>query len=424
MSDPDRLAAVRRSGLIGSAREPVFNELAKAAAQILRTKYALISVLDDELSFWKATYGLAPDTRVESVADSFCQYVVEREQELFTADVRLNEITRANPSIERKDLRAWAGYPVELDGEILGTLCVMDNQRREWTADDRTVLQSLAALASREIALRVQLAEAEQSAERATTETMRIHALLATIRSSLLPPTLPVIDGLELEGWFAAADDSDLLLGDFYDVFPLEERRWGLVVGDVCGHGAEAAKLTSLVRYSLRSAAARTNDPAEVLGEVDRAIRNDATDPGRFATVCYLIVDTRTGCSIRWARAGHPHPIIVSASGTVQICHGADGPPLGLQSGPSGWSVSEFDLNDGDRLLVHTDGLTDVRSTATQQQLGEDGLIAVLHDMSNDPVGRVGSLIAYVTSKIEPDLWAREDDIALIALSAQKSPTN
>ena len=424
LDDPSRLHAVRRSGIVDSERELVFDELTKAAAQVLRAPYALISIMDNVQAFWKSTYGLPDSMRSEDVADSFCQYVVERGQDLFTEDVRHNEITRSNPTIEAKGLRAWAGCPVEFEGEILGTLCVIDSQIREWTAEDRHVLHALAAIASREIALRVQVRDAQRAAERATSESARIRSLLDTLRASLLPPLLPTIVGLDLGAWFEAADDGNMLLGDFYDMFPLGNGRWGLVVGDVCGHGVEAAKLTSLVRYSLRSAAVHHRDPARVLEEVDAAIRSDTTDVGRFATVCYFHIDTREGIQIRWARAGHPYPVISSATTNARICRGADGPPVGITiaGGPSTWSVGEFTLEPGERVLIYTDGLTDGCCTSTGERLGEARLLEIIDRF--DGVGSEPSdpssatFVAHLTGAVRLEFSVRADDIALVVLHA------
>lgn len=179
--------------------EPLFDELTKAAARLLRAPYALISVMDETNSFWKSTYGLPEAMRSEVVSDSFCQYVVERGEDLFAEDVRLNEFTRSNPTIETKGVRAWAGCPVEFNGEILGAFCVIDNQLREWTLEDRAVLSTLAGIASREITLRAELADAENVADEATTESARVRSVIDTLRTSLLPPVLPTIPGLGLD---------------------------------------------------------------------------------------------------------------------------------------------------------------------------------------------------------------------------------
>jgi hypothetical protein len=91
----------------------------------------------------------------------------------------------------------------------------------------------------------------------------------------------------------------------------------------------EAAKLTSLVRYSLRSAAVRHRDPAQVMVEVDAAIRADSLNGARFAMVCYFDIDTTDETVVRWARARHPFPILLDIDGKSNYCSGAEGPPLG-----------------------------------------------------------------------------------------------
>ncbi len=423
LADPARLDAVHSSGMVDTEREPAFDELTKAAAQMMRAPYALISIMDDSRSFWKSTYGLPASMRGESVGDSFCQYVVEQRHDLLTADVRDHPMTCVNPTIEAKGVRAWAGTAIEFNGEILGTLCVVDSEVREWTDEDRRVLRTLAAIASREIKLRVSLKVAEAAAASAETASARSHFLLDTLRSSLLPPTLPSIPGLDLAAWFEAADDGDMLLGDFYDVFPLGDRRWGLVVGDVCGHGVEAAKLTSLVRYSIRSAAVHHRNLADVMAEVDAAIRADASDYGRFATVCYLQIDVGVSTTVRWARAGHPRPILVSAAGSPRFCDGADGPPLGITAGQgsSSWSVGEFSIDAGESLVVYTDGLTDSRVDSTGEQLGEDCLVDMIRSF-DAPCYTAGKLLAHLAQGLRMVASQRRDDVAVMVVSSTSTP--
>ena len=418
LADQGRLDAVRNSAMVDTEREPTFDELTKAAAQMMRAPYALISIMDDSRSFWKSTHGLPSSMRDELVGDSFCQYVVEHQRDLLTADVRTHPLTCTNPTIEAKGVRAWAGTPIEFNGEILGTLCVIDSEVREWTLDDRRVLRQLAAIASHEIQLRARVKIAETAAASAETASARFRSLLDTLRSSLLPPSLPDVPGLDLAAWFEAADDGDMLLGDFYDVFPLGVSRWGIVIGDVCGHGVEAAKLTSLVRYSIRSAAVHHEDPADVMAEVDAAICADASDRGRFATVCYLQFDVRDSTTVRWARAGHPRPILVSTTGAPRLCDGADGPPLGITAGhgSSLWSVGEFSIEAGETLMIYTDGLTDSRIDSTGEPLGEGRVVDMIRSF-DAPHKAAGQLLAHLTQGVRLVASRRRDDGAVMVSS-------
>lgn len=102
------------------------------------------------------------------------------------------------------------------------------------------------------------LLRARTEAER---ERERLQRLVATLQRSLLPPVLPSVPGLQTAAYYHAAS-LDELGGDFYDLFPLGDDRWGLFLRDVCGKGAHAAALTSLIRYTLRAAAVFDPDDA------------------------------------------------------------------------------------------------------------------------------------------------------------------
>jgi sigma-B regulation protein RsbU (phosphoserine phosphatase) len=107
-----------------------------------------------------------------------------------------------------------------------------------------------------------ELLRARQEAEG---ERARLQQLVATLQQSLLPPALPVVTGLDAAAHYQIAS-ADEVGGDFYDLFPLSQDRWGVALGDVCGKGAHAATMTSLIRYTLRTAAVYDASPSAVLG--------------------------------------------------------------------------------------------------------------------------------------------------------------
>ena len=108
-----------------------------------------------------------------------------------------------------------------------------------------------------------------------------------TLQRSLLPGALPDIPGVELAGRYVAAGEGNEVGGDFYDCFATGGGDWALVIGDVCGKGAEAATLTALARYTLRAAAAHTRRPQAVLLELNEALlrqRSSTTASARCST--------------------------------------------------------------------------------------------------------------------------------------------
>jgi serine phosphatase RsbU (regulator of sigma subunit) len=211
-----RVAAVRATELLDAAAEESFDRLTALARRLTGAPVALLTVVDDQRSYWLSRQGTEPGGPVQStVEESFCQYVLGGEP-LVLDDVTADERTKRNPHVDELGVRAWAGFPVHTpDGEVLGSFCVVDTAAHEWTAGDIELLEDLAAIASREVALRVSSARAEQARAEARAEADRA-ALLARIGELLTA-------GLEPAGvWQAIARLAVPALGDFAYVCTVE----------------------------------------------------------------------------------------------------------------------------------------------------------------------------------------------------------
>ncbi|WP_409329494.1 GAF domain-containing SpoIIE family protein phosphatase [Trujillonella humicola] len=182
---PGRLAAVRATRLLDAAAEESFDRLTRIAQRLTGAPLAFMTVVDEARSFWLSSQGLPEGSpRQNTVEESFCQYVL-RGDPLVLADVTADERTAANPSVEAMGVRAWAGFPVHTpDGQVLGSFCVVDTTVHPWTADDVQLLEELAAIASREVALRMATLEAEGARALAAAEAERAR-LLARISDLL-----------------------------------------------------------------------------------------------------------------------------------------------------------------------------------------------------------------------------------------------
>ena len=131
-----------------------------------------------------------------------------------------------------------------------------------------------------------------------------------TLRRSLMPALLPAIPGLELASYFRPSDVGSEVGGDFYDVFGGSESCW-LVVGDVCGKGAEAAALTGFLRHTTAAYAREGIGPGTVLAQVNRAMLDQDFD-GRFATAILACMRSRgSHVEVTVALAGHPPALLV-----------------------------------------------------------------------------------------------------------------
>jgi sigma-B regulation protein RsbU (phosphoserine phosphatase) len=154
--------------------------------------------------------------------------------------------------------------------------------------------------------------------------------------------------------------------GDFYDVFPTGDGRWGIVMGDVCGKGIEAASLTALARYTVRAVAVGNAGPTQVLQSLNRAVL-DAETGERFCTIAHAVVtpcvggaDGGGGARVTLACGGHPLPLLVSRDGVVREV-GIPGSAIGLFDDVH-LSEVELTLAPGDALVLYTDGFVEVRS--------------------------------------------------------------
>lgn len=362
--DTRRLQAVHATGLLDTAAEEPFDRLARLASTLLEAPLAFVTIVDERRSFWKSCVGVEttdPAKRQNAVHESFCQYVIGTSAPLVVGDVAADPRTAANPSIATMGVAAWAGYPVHAPtGEVLGTFCVVDTEVREWTERDTQVLETLAHAASGEIALRAAVEEA-QEASLASLEYGEANAELAHIlQQSLLPPSLPAIDGLDVGSRYQPGGGGVQVLGDFYDVFPLSGRNWAVVVGDVCGHGPEAAAATARARYVVRGLATREDSPQRVLEGLNRALL-DGDDEPRFVTAVLAILSPRVGgrFAVTLSSAGHTPSLLVRSDGTVTDV-GAEGMLLGCFPDPPLTDVS-FELMHGESLVMYTDGVTEAR---------------------------------------------------------------
>ncbi|HWD74983.1 MAG TPA: SpoIIE family protein phosphatase [Solirubrobacteraceae bacterium] len=238
-------------------------------------------------------------------------------------------------------LRACWSTPIRADdGELVGTFAVYYGEPREPTREDRRVVDLLARTAG------VAIGRARDAERRARRR--------AELQSSLLPLALPDVPGIEARVSFHPADRGLDVGGDFYDLFALPDGGWGFVIGDVCGHGAEAAAVTALTRHTIRAVARLEDRPARVLEIVNEELRH--SDHDRFCTAQYGRLDpTSGGFKLTLASGGHPGPLIRQASGKVETVR-PHGPLIGVFADAT-FPEARAHLRADDMLVLYTDGL-------------------------------------------------------------------
>ncbi|MEU0879324.1 PP2C family protein-serine/threonine phosphatase [Lentzea sp. NPDC005914] len=254
-------------------------------------------------------------------------------------------------------------------------------------------------------------AVALESASRLTEQQRTIDIL----RSALLPLPLPEVRGVTMASVFIPAHQRALVGGDFYDVHPRTDGSATFALGDVCGHGLEAAVHSGRVRQSLQALSLVETNPVRLLHLLNTSLR--ATGSKLFTTIVVgeLVPLAAGGARLSLASGGHPAPLILRADGSVQEVS-APGAIVGILSDVR-FHGEQVTLAPGDTLVLYSDGFTEARAHTDRTELfGEQRLQAVLKEckgLSAEEIAR--HCEEAVLTWLDRD---DHDDLALLAVQA------
>lgn len=412
-----RLAAVRRYMILDTPPDGTFDRIASLAARIFRVPIAIVSIVDTDRIWFKAHHGI--DVEETTRAPGLCASAILQYEPWIVEDAKLDPRTLANPLVAGDlGLQFYAGMPLTTrNGHNIGTICVIDKEPREVTLGEQEILRDLAAVVvdqlERHFTSMKTVGKQKKRRHAAEREVGRVKQLAQTLQRSLLPPELPKIPGLDVAS-VCLPSSSDDVGGDFYDVFPVSSRSWGLVIGDVCGKGPDAAALTSMVRYTLRAAATETISPADVLGKVNKIMElRESSQDGRFCTLAFARVKTtNAGAKFRVASGGHPIPFVLKANGRIGRL-GGNGCMVG------GFEEAEYSdqgktLLPGDAIVFYTDGVTEARWDG--EFFGEARLKRTLAECVGESAAEIVDRIVTAVRSFAPEA---SDDIALLVVKVQ-----
>lgn len=229
-----------------------------------------------------------------------------------------------------------------------------------------------------------------------------------TLQLSLLPQVLVPPPGGHVTARYWPAGEASLIGGDFYDAFRVDANRWGVVIGDVCGKGIDAAAITGLVRHTVRAAARNATSPAEVLRDVHLALSDH--QPSTFCTVCffYVTVAADGSQSLTIALGGHPSPVLRGVDGAVREI-GEPGSLLGIFEPVL--TDTTVPVAPGDTVVLYTDGLTDAPANQAVP-IGE--LFDLLGAEGDEPVELLADSIRPLKRRRRPR--GSNDDTAIVVL--------
>ena len=264
---------------------------------------------------------------------------------------------------------AFAAVPLIAEERTLGVFALGFDDDHVFDDDEIRFLTAVADQCAQALARALLYDRERHERDRAERDRRRIQALNKALQTSLLPPALPLIPGVELEARYQPALAGLEVGGDFYDVFDTGGD-WAIVIGDVCGKGPEAAAVTAVARWTIRSVAMDIRQPTQVLRKVNEALVHQQLDD-RFCTIAYArVVPTSQGIRVSVCRGGHPAPLVVRADGEIEP-FGTAGSLIGILPEVRLWEETT-QLHTDDALVFYTDGVTEARRG--REQFGDERL--------------------------------------------------
>jgi serine phosphatase RsbU (regulator of sigma subunit)/anti-sigma regulatory factor (Ser/Thr protein kinase) len=294
--------------------------------------------------------------------------------------------------------RSVSAYPLTSGGERIGVLvAAFDDEHVAAEAEDR-FLSTAAAMAAQAL-LRVRLLDVERRSVQA-------------LQRSLLPGSLPTLQGLDVAVRYLASDVTAEVGGDWYDVVQLPGDGVGLVLGDVEGHDLGAAAIMGLVRGAVRAYALDGYPPALVLERANAFL--GGLELGRLVTVSYAQLYPTTGL-VTSVSAGHPPTLVVEPGRPVRHLPTETGPPLGVVSDGHLWPETTSQVQDRAALALFTDGLVELRGRDIDEG------IAHVERRLQELQGSAAADIADQLLALRPA--AAHDDVALVVARLTRATT-
>ena len=367
--------------------EELLQELLQRVSNILSADTVAILMLEGDTLHARAAKGI--EEEVEQgvripVGRGFAGRIAAERRAIAITDVDHADIL--NPILREKGIQSLLGVPLLVEGAVIGVLHVGSLTPREFTADERDLLQLAADRAA------LALEHARLYEQRRVAE---------VLQRRLLPVEIGDGFGIEAAARYLPASGGSLG-GDWYDVFALAGGRVGIAVGDVVGHGVEAAAIMAQLRTAVRAYAADGHRADAVVDRVNSLMVN--LGPSAMTTLVYMVIDPAAE-TLEVVSAGHPPPLVLDPSGSAAFLWPKSGVPLGAE-GSSLYGSETFPLPTGSTVFAYTDGLVERRGQSID--IGLERLRAIAEGTTD-----VDALCGAIVAQLVPD--APNDDVAFIA---------
>lgn len=317
--------------------------------------------------------------------------------------VALEGLGIESPALEAlREQKVEVVVPLVREGRLLGTLSLGKRRSDQpYAADDQRLLADLAAQA----APAAQLSRVLRQQERQAEERQRYEQELQVarlIQQTLLPKTLPSMDGWEVDAYYRPAREVG---GDFYDFIERPDGTLVVIEGDVTDKGVPAALVMATCRSILRSVAVEETSPARMLARTNDALVEDIP-PNMFVTCLVAVLDSASG-SFRFANAGHNLPYLRTSDGVRELR--ATGMPLGLMPGLD-YEEASATVGMDETMLICSDGIVEAQDE-DREMFGFDRVMGLLGAQ------RTGRLIDRLVDEMDEfSNGDPGDDVTLVVL--------
>jgi len=234
-------------------------------------------------------------------------------------------------------------------------------------------------------------------------------AIAREIQTSILPSCVPEINHLSIS---AAYRPMTAVAGDFYGFIPVDQKRVGILVADVSGHGVPAALIACMIKVAMQSVMACAHDPRAVLSGLNRVLF--AQLRGQFISVAYLWLDVENNNAL-YSAAGHP-PLLRWRQDKLERIE-SNGLLFGVRQECDDYPVCAMPLAPGDRFLLYTDGVTEPENVHGDS-FGDSKLEQVVRDGQRSSTSELSDRLLSAIRHWQPASITQQDDITLIVIDA------
>lgn len=304
-----------------------------------------------------------------------------------------------------RGFRSLAAIPVYDGGAALNMAVFLAREPGAFDPEqlpERVWSTNLFGRATQNLVLKRDLGDAYRTLERE----LRV---IADLQRSMLPQRLPDIPRLEIAAHYQPSARAG---GDYYDFFKLPEGKWGLLIADVCGHGAPAAVLMA-VTHALANTYIGEASPSAVLEDLNRRLYEGYTaEHGSFVTAFFGVFDPET-LTLEYSSAGHPPPRVKRCrDGSLFMLDEARSVPLGIVHGQR-YGMASIALAPHDQVIMYTDGVTEAMN-AQREMFETRRLDDVLENCSLPADGVIREVLARLEA-FAAGVAPRDDQTMIVA---------